>query len=175
MGLAGAALLCVAAPPLGLAYFLIHLDYDLRYYVVTDRSARVREGAWTVHELTLSYAKGIGGTRNLDFWFADEAAIVDTAGRYTSQDSDASADSAGWRSLLEQLKRNRPKQPINGVIVALGVDELLKTDLAGIDRHATAVRRRLVELHGGRLEIASAPGVSPAASWAEPSDSERRW
>ncbi len=90
--------------------------------------------------------KGIGGTRNLDFWFADEAAIVDTAGRYTSQDSDASADSAGWRSLLDQLKRNRPKQPINGVIVALGVDELLKTDLAGIDRHANAVRRRLVEL-----------------------------
>ena len=90
--------------------------------------------------------KGIGGTRNLDFWFADEAAIVDTAGRYTSQDSDASADSAGWRSLLDQLKRNRPRQPINGVIVALGVDELLKTDLAGIDRHATAVRRRLVEL-----------------------------
>ena len=90
--------------------------------------------------------KGIGGTRNLDFWFADEAAIVDTAGRYTSQDSDTSADSAGWRSLLDQLKRNRPRQPINGVIVALGVDELLKTDLAGIDRHATAVRRRLVEL-----------------------------
>ena len=98
--------------------------------------------------------KGIGGTRNLDFWFADEAAIVDTAGRYTSQDSDASADSAGWRSLLDQLKRNRPRQPINGVIVALGVDELLKTDLAGIDRHATAVRRRLVELRRA-LDIAT--------------------
>jgi type VI secretion system protein ImpL len=90
--------------------------------------------------------KGIGGTRNLDFWFADEAAIVDTAGRYTSQDSDVSADSQGWRSLLDQLKRNRPRQPINGVIVALGVDELLKADLAGIDRHATSVRRRLIEL-----------------------------
>ena len=90
--------------------------------------------------------KGIGGTRNLDFWFADEAAIVDTAGRYTSQDSDASADSQGWRSLLDQLKRNRPKQPINGVIVALGVDELLKADLAGVDRHANSVRRRLIEL-----------------------------
>jgi type VI secretion system protein ImpL len=90
--------------------------------------------------------KGIGGTRNLDFWFADEAAIVDTAGRYTSQDSDASADSQGWASLLTQLKLNRPKQPINGVIVALGVDELLKTDLAGVDRHATSVRRRLIEL-----------------------------
>ena len=90
--------------------------------------------------------KGIGGTRNLDFWFADEAAIVDTAGRYTSQDSDASADSQGWASLLGQLRANRPKQPINGVIIALGVDELLKTDLAGVDRHAANVRRRLTEL-----------------------------
>ena len=90
--------------------------------------------------------KGIGGTRNLDFWFADEAAIVDTAGRYTSQDSDASADSQGWASLLGQLRANRPKQPINGVIIALGVDELLKADLAGVDRHAHNVRRRLTEL-----------------------------
>ena len=90
--------------------------------------------------------KGIGGTRNLDFWFADEAAIVDTAGRYTSQDSDASADSQGWRSLLGQLRANRPRQPINGVIIALGVDELLKADLAGVDRHAANVRRRLTEL-----------------------------
>jgi type VI secretion system protein ImpL len=30
-----------------------------------------------------SALKGVGGTRNLDFWFADEAALVDTAGRYT--------------------------------------------------------------------------------------------
>ncbi|MET0251597.1 MAG: type VI secretion system membrane subunit TssM [Novosphingobium sp.] len=91
--------------------------------------------------------KGIGGTRNLDFWFADEAAIVDTAGRYTSQDSDASADSAGWRSLLQQLRTSRPKQPINGVIVALGVDELLRADLNGIDGHAAKVRARLTELN----------------------------
>jgi uncharacterized membrane protein YdbT with pleckstrin-like domain len=45
----GGALIC-------LAYLLIHLDYDLRYYVFTDRSLRVREGAWTVQEKTLTYA-----------------------------------------------------------------------------------------------------------------------
>ena len=32
------------------------------------------------------------------------------------------------------------------MIIALGVDELLKTDLAGVDRHAANVRRRLSEL-----------------------------
>ena len=97
--------------------------------------------------------KGVGGTRNLDFWFADEAALVDTAGRYTTQDSDTSVDTRGWQSFLEMLKRHRPLSPINGVIVALGVDELLRADRAGIDRHAAAVRRRLAELRA-TLEVA---------------------
>ena len=96
--------------------------------------------------------KGVGGTRNLDFLFADEAALVDTAGRYTTQDSDQSVDTRGWQSFLEMLKRHRPLSPINGVIVALGVDELLTADRAGIDRHAAAVRRRLTELRA-TLEV----------------------
>lgn len=90
--------------------------------------------------------KGVGGTRNLDFWFADEAVLVDTAGRYTTQDSDATVDSAGWTAFLSLLKRHRPAQPINGILVAIGVDLLLGSDCAAIDAHASAVRRRLVEL-----------------------------
>lgn len=98
--------------------------------------------------------KGVGGTRNLDFWFADEAALVDTAGRYTTQDSDQAVDSRGWTSFLQLLKKNRPLQPINGIIVAIGVDELIRADCAGIDGHARAVRRRLVELRR-TLEVAA--------------------
>ena len=89
---------------------------------------------------------GIGGTRNLDFWFADEAVLVDTAGRYTTQDSDATVDAAGWNAFLGLLKRHRPRQPINGVLVAIGIDTLVGSDCAAIDAHARAVRRRLVEL-----------------------------
>ena len=90
--------------------------------------------------------QGVGGTRNLDFMFADEAVLVDTAGRYTSQDSDASADAKAWNSFLGLLKKNRPLQPINGIIVAIGVDELVRGDRQSIDNHAAAVRRRLAEL-----------------------------
>lgn len=99
--------------------------------------------------------KGVGGTRNLDFWFADEAALVDTAGRYTTQDSDQEVDSKGWTSFLRLLKKHRPLQPINGIIVAIGVDELIRSDCARIDAHAGAVRRRLKEL-SDTLEV-SAP------------------
>ena len=96
--------------------------------------------------------KGVGGTRNLDFWFADEAALVDTAGRYTTQDSDTSVDSRGWTSFLSLLKKHRPRHPINGVIVTLGIDELLSSNRAGLDNHASAVRRRLAELRN-TLEV----------------------
>ena len=99
--------------------------------------------------------KGVGGTRNLDFWFADEAVMIDTAGRYTTQDSDYQVDSKGWTSFLALLRKHRPLQPVNGIIVAIGVDELIGSDCARIDAHARAVRRRLVELRK-TLEV-SAP------------------
>lgn len=89
---------------------------------------------------------GVGGTRNLDFWFADEAVLVDTAGRYTTQDSDRAVDEGGWRHFLARLARIRPLQPINGVIVAIGMDELLHGDPHAIDTHANAIRARLAEI-----------------------------
>lgn len=90
--------------------------------------------------------EGVGGTRNLDFWFADEAVLVDTAGRYTTQDSDRAVDASGWQSFLGLLKKYKPLQPINGVIVAIGLDELIRSNRAQIDDHAAAIRRRLMEL-----------------------------
>jgi type VI secretion system protein ImpL len=102
-----------------------------------------------------SALKGVGGTRNLDFWFAGEAVLVDTAGRYTTQDSDSSVDAAGWDQFLRLLRRARPLQPINGVLVALGVDELMSAERDQLDAHAGAVRRRLAELR--RLLGVSAP------------------
>ena len=46
--------------------------------------------------------------------------LIDTAGRYTTQDSDAAADKQSWFSFLDLMKKNRPRQPINGVLVLYG-------------------------------------------------------
>jgi membrane protein YdbS with pleckstrin-like domain len=40
----------------GIAYFLARLEYDMRYYIVTDRSLRIRKGAWNIIEQTLTFA-----------------------------------------------------------------------------------------------------------------------
>lgn len=38
------------------AGLMVRVDYDLRHYVLTDRSLRVREGAWNVREMTITFA-----------------------------------------------------------------------------------------------------------------------
>ena len=46
----------VVFPILFAVGLFVRVDYDLRYYVVSDRSLRVREGAWNVREMTITYA-----------------------------------------------------------------------------------------------------------------------
>ncbi len=37
-------------------YLLVRFDYELRWYMVTDRSLRIRYGVWKVYESTMSFA-----------------------------------------------------------------------------------------------------------------------
>lgn len=90
--------------------------------------------------------RGVGGTRNCDWWFTDEAVFLDTAGRYTTQDSDRQADAGAWTDFLRLLRRHRRRQPVNGVLVTMSVSDLLLLDEGERDQHVQAVRRRLDEL-----------------------------
>ncbi|MEM8732029.1 MAG: type VI secretion system membrane subunit TssM [Pseudomonadota bacterium] len=89
---------------------------------------------------------GVGGTRNCDWWFTNEAVLIDTAGRYTTQESDADADNKAWLGFLGLLKKYRPRQPVNGAIVAISLSDLYLQDELTQKSHAQAVRRRLHEL-----------------------------
>lgn len=88
---------------------------------------------------------GIGGTRQCDWWFSEDAVFIDTAGRYTTQDSDAATDAGEWKQFLALLRRHRPVQPINGVIVGVSVPDLLQGG-AELARQSAAVASRLEEL-----------------------------
>lgn len=37
-------------------YAIMRLDFEMRWYVVTDRSLRIRTGVWNVQEITMSFA-----------------------------------------------------------------------------------------------------------------------
>jgi len=131
--------------------------YDLPWYVLIGPPGSGKTTALVNSGLEFPLAegsaakagavKGVGGTRYCDWWFTEDAVLIDTAGRYTTQDSDTRADPKSWLSFLDLLKRSRPRQPINGVIVAISLEDLLITDAAELTKHADAIRSRLIELH----------------------------
>lgn len=90
---------------------------------------------------------GVGGTRNCDWWFTEDAVLLDTAGRYTTQQSDAEADAAAWLGFLDLIKRFRPRRPLNGALVTLSVSDLMLWNDDERKRYALHVRARISELY----------------------------
>lgn len=97
-------------------------------------------------QLGLDPVAGLGGTRHCDWWFAEQAVLIDTAGRYTTQESNATVDGAAWRGFLDLLKTHRGRRPLNGVILAISLSDLLLQNEAERKRHVAALRARLQEL-----------------------------
>jgi type VI secretion system protein ImpL len=90
--------------------------------------------------------RGVGGTRNCDWWFTDQAVLIDTAGRYTTQDSNTAVDAAAWTGFLKLLKKYRTRQPLNGVLVAISLSDLATLSETERFAHARAIRKRVREL-----------------------------
>ena len=99
---------------------------------------------------------GVGGTRNCDWWFTEDSILLDTAGRYTTQDSDPEVDQKSWAGFLNLLKTYRPLQPINGAIVFISLADVAGTNTGERFNIAAAVRARIGELtrsFGSRFPI----------------------
>ena len=92
--------------------------------------------------------RGVGGTRNCDWFFTDDAVLIDTAGRYTTQDSDEAVDRSAWQSFLELLRKHRPRSPIEGILVAFSIADLADSDTHQRLTHARAIKRRIQEIYG---------------------------
>lgn len=90
--------------------------------------------------------KGVGGTRNCDWWFTDEAVLLDTAGRYTTHESDPTGDEKEWKGFLNLLTKYRGRQPINGVMLTVSIADLLSVNATDRAQHALVLKRRLQEL-----------------------------
>lgn len=89
---------------------------------------------------------GVGGTRLCDWWFTEDAVLIDTAGRYTTQDSDAGVDKAGWEGFLDLLKKTRSRQALNGVVVAISLADIAAAPREERLGHARAIRKRIKEI-----------------------------
>ncbi|MCQ9427282.1 type VI secretion system membrane subunit TssM [Pseudomonas sp. LJDD11] len=129
--------------------------YELPWYVIIGPPGSGKTTALVNSGLDFPLAaqmgsgaiRGVGGTRNCDWWFTDRAVLLDTAGRYTTQDSHAQVDKAAWLGFLDLLKTQRPRRPIDGAFIAISLSDLLQCSEQERAAHAVAIRSRVQELH----------------------------
>lgn len=86
--------------------------------------------------------RGVGGTRNCDWFFSNSAILMDTAGRYMTE----AEDREEWLAFLDILRKYRRRQPINGVIIGVSLADIANANVEELENHARNIRRRLDEL-----------------------------
>lgn len=129
--------------------------YELPWYVIIGPSGSGKTTALLNSGLEFPLAErfghssiqGVGGTRNCDWWFTEQAVFLDTAGNYTTQDSHQAVDKAAWHGFLDLLKKHRPRRPVNGILVSMSLSDLMRMTETERGLHAKAVRQRVHELY----------------------------
>lgn len=129
--------------------------YELPWYVIIGNPAAGKSTAILNSGLRFPFEDnrsnvihGLGGTRNCDWYFTTEGIVLDTAGRYTV----STEDRLEWLTFLDLLKKNRPRAPINGVIIAASIAELSGSKPEFAIELAKNLRQRVQELTE-RLEV----------------------
>ncbi|MEE4364248.1 MAG: type VI secretion protein IcmF/TssM N-terminal domain-containing protein, partial [Desulfotignum sp.] len=124
--------------------------YVLPWYMMIGKSGTGKTTAIQSADLSSSFAEvgsvsGISGTRNCDWWFFEQAILIDTAGRYAVPVDDQK-DSEEWQKFLSLLAKYRKKEPLNGLIVTVSADSLNDTDAENMERYGRDIRKRIDEL-----------------------------
>ncbi|OQX20440.1 MAG: hypothetical protein BWK76_01195 [Desulfobulbaceae bacterium A2] len=124
--------------------------YVLPWYLIIGESGSGKTTAIKSAKLSAPFTEtskvsGISGTRNCDWWFFDQAILIDTAGRYAIPLNEEQ-DRKEWQRFLSLLIKYRKKEPINGLVVTISADKLLNAPAQAIETDALSIRQRIDEL-----------------------------
>ncbi|TWI13572.1 type VI secretion system membrane subunit TssM [Aerolutibacter ruishenii] len=129
--------------------------YELPWYVIIGNPAAGKSTAILNSGLRFPFEdnrsnviRGLGGTRNCDWYFTTEGIVLDTAGRY----SVSAEDRLEWLTFLDLLKQHRSRAPINGILIAASIGELSGSKPEFAIELAKNLRQRVQELTE-RLEV----------------------
>jgi type VI secretion system protein ImpL len=130
--------------------------YALPWYVIIGPPAAGKTTALTQSGLGFisppgsgsSKVRGTAGTRNCDWWFSPHAILLDTAGRLATGEDDRDE----WLAFLDTLRKFRSRRPLEGVVIALSVEDLLSASEVQLEEIAKTLRARADEVMS-RLEM----------------------
>lgn len=86
--------------------------------------------------------QGVGGTLNMNWWFTNHAVILDTAGRLLFEEVEPGTSSE-WLEFLKLLKKNRPNCPINGLLLVIPAESLIRDTAEALEKKGGRIAQQL--------------------------------
>lgn len=121
--------------------------YSVPWYVVigepaSGKSAAIRNSGVGFPPGLHEEMQGVGGTINMDWFFTNDAVVLDTAGRLAFEEVDA-AKTTEWKEFLRLLRVARPRCPINGMLLFIPADSLKNDTADELDQKGSKIARQL--------------------------------
>lgn len=134
--------------------------YVLPWYLIIGQSGTGKTTALTRARLSSSIQRvrqgdSLAQTANYDWWYFDEAIVLDCAGRYVAAE-DTEQDRKEWNLGLDLLAKYRAKEGINGLVLAVSADRLMSPEHDRLAEEGQIIRQRidqLIRLFGKRFPI----------------------
>lgn len=123
--------------------------YALPWYLVFGESGSGKSSAIAGARLAgpvqdARSAEEIAVTLNCEWHFSNKAVYLDTAGRYAVP-MDEGVDGEEWDTFLALLLKQRPREPLNGMVLVLSVDSIRNDSEESLERTARHIRTRVNE------------------------------
>lgn len=120
--------------------------YDIPWYMIVGEPGSGKTEA--IRHSNIGFPPGIqdmlqgsGGTINMNWWFTENAIILDTAGRMMFEQA-GQGGGHDWKELLNLLKKHRNEYPINGVLLVIPADSLIRDTADEIGRKAEKIAQQ---------------------------------
>lgn len=124
--------------------------YVLPWYMVIGESGSGKTTSLNSARLSSPFSDmgrvtGVSGTKQCDWWFFEQAVVLDTAGRYAIPINEG-RDRDEWQRFLSLLLKYRRREPLNGLIVTVAADRLLEAGKEELEEYGRTIRQRMDEL-----------------------------
>ncbi len=119
--------------------------YALPWFLLLGEPGSGKSAAAQRSRLSAATAGGdsaqLTATQDVQWWFFDNAIVLDAAGRYV-----LGRDEAEWQVFLELLAKYRRQEPLNGVVVTVAADRLAEAHADSLASYGQSLRERINSL-----------------------------